>query len=323
MAARRIRLIDIGANLTDPVFRGIYRGKHVHPDDFGQVLERARAAGVERVIVTGGSLSESEEALALAEQHDGLYSTVGVHPTRCSEFDAHPAGPADYLRRLLDLARRGRAKGKVVAVGELGLDFDPDRAKFCPPEVQEKYFELQLSLSDELGLPLFLHCRSATDAFVRILSRNRAKWKRGVAHSFTAPPAEALAVLALEGMCIGFNGCSLKTPENLDTVRAVPLDRVMLESDAPWCDIRRTHASWPFVADEVAKADAKKKEKWEAGRMVKERNEPAATRWVAAAVAGSRGEKLEEVCARAWDNAVGMFFPGEDMGGDAAPSAQP
>lgn len=262
----------------------------------------------------GFSGGEQFNSLGLtpANNHtDDLYSTVGVHPTRCSEFDAHPAGPADYLARLLEIGQRGKAAGKIVAVGELGLDFDPDRAKFCAPPVQEKYFEAQLELSEKLGLPLFLHNRSSTEKFCEVLQRNRSKWTKGVAHSFTGTKDELVALLKVEGLYIGLNGCSLKTAENLEAAKEVPLDRLMLESDAPWCDIRRTHAGYVHVAKEIEAIGGTKKEKFELGKPVKERNEPSATRLVAGIVAAVKGISVEQVSEAAWKNACDVFFGGQ------------
>ena len=83
----RLRLIDIGANLTDPVFQGIYRGKQKHESDFQAMLTRAQENHVDKIIITGGTLKESQDALQLARTASFLYSTVGVHPTRCNEFE--------------------------------------------------------------------------------------------------------------------------------------------------------------------------------------------------------------------------------------------
>jgi hypothetical protein len=82
----RNRFIDIGANMTDPMFAGNYRGKQKHPSDFDAVLTRGRAAGVEKIIVTAGCISDAKEALALCASHADLFLTVGCHPTRCNEY---------------------------------------------------------------------------------------------------------------------------------------------------------------------------------------------------------------------------------------------
>ncbi|GJP59398.1 hypothetical protein CLOP_g11765 [Closterium sp. NIES-67] len=161
-AAPPVKLIEIAANLTDGMFQGCYHGKQAHPPDLQAVLSRAWEAGVEKIIITGGSLEESRAALALAETDNRLYCTIGVHPTRCSEFDAS-GDPQQHLQSLLKLAEDGKAKGKVVAVGECGLDYD--RLVFCPKEVQQKYFELQFDLAEATQLPMFLHMRAAADDF--------------------------------------------------------------------------------------------------------------------------------------------------------------
>jgi TatD DNase family protein len=113
--------IDIGVNLTDPIFRGIYRGKRKHDDDTEAMFARSAAAGVKSMIIIGGSLKESELAIKLAKQHN-LYATVGCHPTRSKEFDSFKKGPEAYLAGLESLISKNlTGKGRVVALGECGL----------------------------------------------------------------------------------------------------------------------------------------------------------------------------------------------------------
>ncbi|XP_042386244.1 putative deoxyribonuclease TATDN1 isoform X2 [Zingiber officinale] len=107
-----VRMIDIAVNFTDSMFKGIYNGRQCHAADIPTVLARAWSAGVDRIIVTGGSLHESKEALAIAETDGRLYCTVGVHPTRCKEFE-DSGDPDQYFQALVSLAREGIEKGKV------------------------------------------------------------------------------------------------------------------------------------------------------------------------------------------------------------------
>ncbi|GFQ04838.1 putative deoxyribonuclease tatdn1 [Phtheirospermum japonicum] len=152
------------------MFRGMYNVKQHHVADIAAVLSRAWSASVDRIIVTGGSLEESKEALAIAETDARLFCTVGVHPTRCKEFD-DSGDPEEHIKALLSLAKEGVEKGKVVAIGECGLDYD--RLHFCPAETQKKYFEKKLELAYATMLPMFLHMRAAAEDFCKILEQNR------------------------------------------------------------------------------------------------------------------------------------------------------
>jgi hypothetical protein len=160
-------LIDIGLNLSDDMYDGKYNGKQKHEADRALVLERAAQSGVEKMMLTGGCLEDSKAVLALArtDSTGALFSTVGVHPTRCDEMDA--GGDADtYLAELLALCKDGQSDGRVVAIGECGLDYE--RLHFCSKEVQLRNFEKQLLLAEQTGLPLFLHCRAAATDLVEM-----------------------------------------------------------------------------------------------------------------------------------------------------------
>jgi len=148
--------IDVGANLLDGMFQGEYNGSRKHAPDLEQVLARAWEAGLSHIIITAGNLDEARKALELAGSDRRLFSTVGVHPTRCGEFARNEeGGPGPYMDALLELARDGqKAGGKVVAIGECGLDYD--RLHFCDKAEQLEGFERQFGLAKETGLPMFL-----------------------------------------------------------------------------------------------------------------------------------------------------------------------
>ncbi|KAJ6842183.1 putative deoxyribonuclease TATDN1 [Iris pallida] len=286
------------------MFKGIYNGRQCHVADIPAVLARAWSAGVDRIVVTGGSLEESREALAIAETDGRLFCTVGVHPTRCKEFEEN-GDPEGHFRALLALAREGVQKGKVVAVGECGLDYD--RLHFCPADIQRKYFEMQFELAETLKLPMFLHMRAAAEDFCNILAQNRNRFRAGVSHSFTGSAEDRDKLLSFDNLFIGINGCSLKTSENLEVLKGIPTEKMMIETDSPYCDIRNTHAGMQFVKSVWP---SKKKEKHDNDSIVKGRNEPCCVRQVLEVVAGCKGiGDIEQLGKELYHNTCRVFFP--------------
>ncbi|KAL4785750.1 hypothetical protein BJX76DRAFT_323540 [Aspergillus varians] len=290
-----IKYVDIGINLSDPVFKGNYHGKQVHDNDLDDIIQRARDVGCQKFMVTGSDLQESKHAIEIAQKYPGFcYATVGVHPCQAKHFDDFPDGPAKLLDELRSLALEAKEAGHAVAFGEIGLDYD--RLFMSAKEPQLKYFEAQLEIAVEIQLPLFLHSRAASEDFEKLLAPKLEKLpKRGLAHSFTGTLEEMNRLVAL-GLDIGVNGCSLKTEENLEVVKAIPLDRLQIETDGPWCEIRPSHASSKFLAGAPSLPKAVKKEKWQKGLMVKGRNEPVAIAQVAHVIAAVKGITVEDVC---------------------------
>ena len=160
------------------------------------------------------------------------YATVGVHPCSAKRFDTYPGGPSALLRAIKDLAIVAKDAGHVTAFGEIGLDYD--RLFLTEKDQQLKYFEAQLEIAKSVQLPLFLHSRAASEDFERLLASSLPDLpKKGLVHSFTGTIEEMERLVAM-GLDIGINGCSMKTEENLDLVRAVPLERLQIETDGPW-----------------------------------------------------------------------------------------
>jgi TatD DNase family protein len=207
-------LIDIGANLTHDSF----------DRDRDEVIARAANAGVTRMIVTGASRAGSPLAQQLAAERPGvLYATAGIHPHHATELDS------DTETMLRDLANRAQ----VVAIGECGLDYFRN---FSPADVQREAFARQLRIAHECGKPVFLHQRDAHDDFVAILNEYRDGISGGVAHCFTGGPAEMQEYLDM-GFYIGITGwiCDERRGQNLqEAVAELPLDRVVIETDAPY-----------------------------------------------------------------------------------------
>lgn len=236
-------LIDIGANLTHESFRA----------DFHEVLSRASAHGVGRMIVTGASREGSEHALAMARASDGrLFATAGVHPHHAIDYD-------DATDALL---RRLAAEPEVRAVGETGLDYNRN---YSPRDVQREVFERQLAIAAEFNMPLFLHQRDAHHDFLALLKRYRDHVPAAVVHCFT-DTGEALRDYLDLDCHIGITGwiCDERRGAHLrELVKLIPADRLMLETDAPYLlprtlrpmpkDRRNEPMYLAHIRDEVAK----------------------------------------------------------------------
>jgi TatD DNase family protein len=305
----KMRLIDTCVNLGDTMFQGVYHGKERHAPDFELVLKRAEDLGVERFIGVSGSLQDSRDSITVAEQRPNIYATVGVHPTRCSEFEEDGRDPDAHLEALHDLAQAGGAR--VVAIGEIGLDYD--REQFCPRDVQQRYFERQLDLAKRLALPVVFHNRNTGGDFERIVRGRRGDFSTGIVHSFTGSVEEMRALVDL-GLYIGINGCGLRSAELLEMVAQIPADRLVVETDAPWCSIKNTHPSMQHVRTKFE--EVKKPERWEPGKMVKDRCEPSHVLQVVEAIAAARGVPPGDVARETFCNTLRVLFPAE-----AAPPA--
>ena len=219
-----MELCDIGVNLTNNRFN----------DDWQDTVHRASNAGVTKLIITGTDIQESRDALAMAEQlPEHCYATVGIHPHYAKDAVGEPETSTNsqhtYQESLLELAKHPKA----VAIGECGLDFNRN---FSPPEVQKQVFTAQLDIAVATQKPVFLHERDAFDTQLPILRAYRDKLVGGVVHCFTGNTEQILAYLDLD-FYIGITGwlCDPKRGKNLrDAVQHLPLNRLLLETDAPY-----------------------------------------------------------------------------------------
>ncbi|MBI3302659.1 MAG: TatD family hydrolase [Deltaproteobacteria bacterium] len=238
--------------------------------DVAQVIRRAQEAGVEKIVVVGGSgdLSSNQAALELANFSPGLFATVGMHP-----HDAKAVSEED-IERLKVLARNP----KVVAVGETGLDFYYDHS---PREIQIELFCRFIHMARQAGLPIVVHNREAQREVAELIRNEGKRELRGVIHCFTGDYEAAKEFLDL-GFYLSFTGIiTFKNADSLrDVVRKLPLDRILVETDSPYL------APVPHRG---------------------KRNEPAFVRFVAETVARVRGVALEEVAHATSLNAQRLF----------------
>lgn len=199
-----------------------------YDEDRAAVIERAAAAGVSRIINPGTDLNTSREGIALADHYTGIYAAVGIHPN----------STADITPTWMDDIGTLAAHPKVLAVGEIGLDYYWDKS---PKQNQVAAFEAQLALASRLELPVIIHNREASEDVMGILENwvhdlpPALKDRPGVLHSFSAPVSIAERALAA-GFYLGFTGpITYKNADDLRRIAAnVPLDRILVETDGPF-----------------------------------------------------------------------------------------
>lgn len=273
------------------------------------VLDRALAAGVEKVMLTGMSLSDvaTNAMLANSRPTGTCFFTIGVHPYHASE------PTEDYMNTLRQAVNGALAEKPclIAAYGELGLDYD--RLNYAGKEVQMETFKKQLDMvvQEKWNLPLFLHCRAAFDDFIKIIMPYTPLPRGGLVHSFVGT-AEQAAQLTSLGLHISVNGFSFQDRQSLDMVASLPLEKLQIETDAPWGEIKSSsEIAKRYLINAASLPQAKKKDKWDARCMVKERNESCAIERVALVVAGLKGVMVDEMANAAWDNSVGMFKLGD------------
>ena len=210
-----MKLVDSHCHLDNPQF----------DPDREAVIDRALAAGVERMVVigTGDGPPDLEPGIRLADRHEAIYATVGVHP-----HDAARATPDTY-KRLANLLKHP----KVVALGEIGLDYHYDHS---PRDVQREAFLEQMAIAGEARKPIVIHTRVAWDDTLALLEQH---WKPtglgGIMHCFSGGPGEAERCLTL-GFHLSFGGI-VTFPKALDVqeaARQTPADRILIETDAPY-----------------------------------------------------------------------------------------
>ncbi len=253
-------LVDSHCHLDDPQF----------DPDREAVIERARAAGVDRILAigTGKGPPDLEAGIRLAAGHDFIHATVGVHP-----HDASKATPETFqtLWRLL-------GDPKVVGVGEIGLDYHYD---FSPRETQREVFTAQLKMACGVGKPVIIHTREAWDDTIGLLTEHWNPTLHGIMHCFSGGPEEAEAVVAM-GFHVSFAGVVTfpKAHRVQAAARVVRRESLLVETDAPYL------APVPHR-----------------GR----RNEPAYVTATARKLAELRGDTFEEIAAATTGNFLRLF----------------
>lgn len=247
---------------------------HCHLDmaayetDCDQVIARAREAGVRHIITVGIDLKSSQQAVAIAERYDGVMATVGVHPHNVSELQDNSY---DELKALA-------ASPSVVAYGEIGMD---TVKHYAPVELQREHFRRQAAFAKELNLPVIIHDREAHDEIMAILKEIAPFPRRGVMHCFSGNPQLAREVIEL-GFYVSIPGIVTfnKADDLQNTVREIPLEYLVLETDGP------------FLAPVPRRG---------------KRNEPALMLYTAQKVAEIKGITIDQVARQTTENSRTLF----------------
>ena len=247
---------------------------HVHLDDRrydgdrDRIIKALKDDGIELVLNIGADLQTSIASASLAEKYDNVYAVVGVHPHSAKEVDDST----------LEILKSFAPRDKVVAIGEIGLDFHYDNS---PRDVQRKWFKAQLELAKEVNLPVVIHSREADQETFDIIKEAQDGNLRGVLHCYSGS-----VEMALEYIKLGFY-ISLAGPVTFNNARvlkevakAVPLDKLLIETDSPYLTPTPNRGK---------------------------RNEPAYVRYVAAEIAGLREMKFDDLVKATNKNTKELF----------------
>lgn len=186
-------------------------------DDVDRVIERAKDAGIKRMIVNGSNLESNEETLALSQKHDSIYAAIGFHPEDIKTFDYR------------NLAIIEKNIDKIIAIGEIGLDYHYTP---CDRDAQKKLFTSQLDLAKKYNLPVIIHSRDATEDTIEILKRYPEV--RGSIHCFTGS-LETARIYIKMGYKLGFGGVTtFKNAKIKEVLSKIPKESILLETDSPY-----------------------------------------------------------------------------------------
>lgn len=237
-------------------------------DDLDETIKRAANNGISHILTIGCDLESSEKSVSIAEKYEHIFAAVGVHP-----HDATEIGTESLVR-----LRSMLAHPKVVALGEIGLDFYRDR---CPREIQRSAFRKQIQLAKEVGKPIIVHDRDAHNEVIQILREENAAEVGGVLHCFSGDSAMAEQCLDL-GFYLSFTGTITypKNQEIREIIKSIPVDRMLVETDCPYLSPQKFRGK---------------------------RNEPAYVRYTAEKMAEIKGLTIEDIARVTSRNCHDLF----------------
>jgi TatD DNase family protein len=239
-----------------------------YEEDIVEVIERAKSENVTHIVVVGFDKDTIKKAMELTDQYDMIYAAVGWHPVDAIDMTD------DDLKWIKELA----SHPKVVAIGEMGLDYYWDKS---PRDIQKEVFRKQIQLAREVQLPIIIHNREATEDVIKILQEENASEVGGVMHCFTGSLEVAKQCMDMN-FYISFGGpVTFKNAKKPKEVAVeIPMDRLLIETDCPYL------TPHPFRG---------------------KRNEPSYVKYVAEQIATLKEVSVEEIARRTSDNAMRLF----------------
>lgn len=251
-------LIDSHAHLDDERF----------DKDRDRIIKSLKEFGIELVINPGADINSSIKAVALSEKYDNIYAAVGVHPHDAKDMD----------KSTIELLKSFTSRKKVIAIGEIGLDYYYDNS---PRDIQKKRFKEQIELAKEVNLPIIVHSRDASEDTYNILKEAQDGTLKGVLHCYSGSVEMAMEYIKL-GFYISLAGpvTFKKARVPKEVAKAVPIDRLLVETDSP------------YLTPEPYRG---------------KRNEPTFVRYVAGTIAELRNMPFEELASKTGENAKRLF----------------
>jgi TatD DNase family protein len=244
--------IDIGCNFSGKQYKDINK--------LDKIIKDANELGVTNMITISNGPSEWNSNINITKKYPFIYHTIGCHPHDAKSM---------INNNLWNELERQALTDKCVAIGECGLDYN---RMFSPMEKQKEVFERQIEIAKKLNKPLYLHCRDAFDDFIEIIKKHN--YYNGVMHCFTGNAVQAKELIGL-GFYFGITGwlCDKRRNHDLiDAIKIIPLNKILVETDAPWLSIIPKRESVPQDTGEIVLkiAELKKMDEIKVGHQIYE-----------------------------------------------------
>ena len=320
----KYQYIDIGTNLTFDDFKGIYNGKQFHEPDLHRVIERAEKVGVTHIVLISTHLDDLLGNIEIIERFKSISSitfktTIGMHPIRINQLciNNHLEDIESMKNKMNEIVNQMIIIGKehedkLCAIGEIGLDYGNDSDTEENGNNDNKFKEYQQCAYKQLSLlhstfpqlPFLFHCKNAWNDFHRLNEELGYNGSFGVIHCFDGNNNELQRTLNY-GWDIGVSCLSVLTEERIDTMKNIPLQRLHIETDSPFCDIKRTSAAFKYINRTSL---GLRLPKYKPDSLVMRRNEPCNIIDIATIMSKITDNDYSSIVNTVYSNSQRIFF---------------